>query len=102
MDIEEEMEMEIDSFKYLTPCLTDIVKNYSDYVQNDSIIGNEDYYLEQIFRLQLDSTYYFGYKQIGKMRLNISIQKNVTLFATIMVGLHSVPIVCRSLEIALG
>ncbi|MEZ4933854.1 MAG: hypothetical protein R2788_17245 [Saprospiraceae bacterium] len=59
MTMEEDMEMEIDSFKYLTPCLIDIVKNYNDYVNNDSITGNEDYDLERIFRLQVDSNYYY-------------------------------------------
>ena len=59
---EVEVEIEVDSFKYLTPCLIDIVTDYSSYVLNDTIPMNDDYELEQIISMQVDSVTYYWLK----------------------------------------
>lgn len=53
------IEEEIDSFKYLTPCLVNLVTDFESYVLNDTIPHNNDYVLIYISRLQVDSINYY-------------------------------------------
>jgi len=59
MDEELEEQETQDSFKYLTPCLIDIATDFDNYVLNDTFPGNDDYGLEQILFMDVDSAKYY-------------------------------------------
>lgn len=59
---EEEVVVEIDSFKHLTPCLAEIVTDFSNYVLNDTFPLNDDFDIEQVVSMEIGSVTYFWLK----------------------------------------